>query len=362
MHVYWVVDDMISRDDWQSSARQLKDLTKTCGFLADDSRTSDIASVLRVPGTFNHKYSPARPVTLKSASDEYIERSVMLDAIDAAHVRLCSPVVTMPTGHASNATNAGNITDNDDALEFGPPDLMKLSSALSALDPDCDEETWKLRRLAPLATAARCHPELTTAFRDMARAWSSGELGGNLSKAWATPGGDGLTGEAAFDTVWQRFLSEKYTGTPVTLGTIYHDAKQAGWTDRTITTISAPVASQIINGGDTSSLPFPVIEPFPTPIDPAALLNDIAGTIRLFIVMEPEQIDAATLWVAFSWLIDAVEVAPLAIINAPEKACGKSMLLDVLGRMSARPLPVANATPAALFRSVERWQPTLLID
>ena len=57
-----------------------------------------------------------------------------------------------------------------------------------------------------------------------------------------------------------------------------------------------------------------------------------------------------------------VEVAPLAVINAPEKACGKSQLLDVMGRMSARPLPVANVTPAALFRSVERWEPTLLID
>lgn len=67
-------------------------------------------------------------------------------------------------------------------------------------------------------------------------------------------------------------------------------------------------------------------------------------------------------WVAQTWFIDYVEVAPLAIINAPEKACGKSQLLDVMGRMSARPLPVANVTPAAVFRSVELWSPTLLID
>ena len=114
--------------------------------------------------------------------------------------------------------------------------------------------------------------------------------------------------------------------------------------------------------GDCGGLPFPVVEKCPDPVDPAILLDDISTTIRLFIVMEPEQADAAALWVAFSWLIDAVQIAPLAIINAPEKACGKSMLLDVMGRMCARPLPVSNATTAAVFRSVELWGPTMLID
>jgi putative DNA primase/helicase len=37
-------------------------------------------------------------------------------------------------------------------------------------------------------------------------------------------------------------------------------------------------------------------------------------------------------------------------------------LLELMGRMSARPLPVSNATTAALFRSMELWKPTMLID
>lgn len=109
-------------------------------------------------------------------------------------------------------------------------------------------------------------------------------------------------------------------------------------------------------------LPFPEVEPYPDPIDPAQLLNAISCTIRRFIVLEPEQADAAALWVAFTWFISEVEVAPLAIINAPEKACGKSQMLDVLGRMVARPLPAANSSTAFLFRAVEKWTPTLLID
>jgi putative DNA primase/helicase len=108
--------------------------------------------------------------------------------------------------------------------------------------------------------------------------------------------------------------------------------------------------------------PFPDVEPCPTPVNPASLLTEVASTIRRFIVMDPAQADAAALWVALTWLMDAVDVAPLAIINAPEKSCGKSQLLDVMGRMSARPLPVSNVSTASLFRSMELWGPTLLID
>ena len=108
--------------------------------------------------------------------------------------------------------------------------------------------------------------------------------------------------------------------------------------------------------------PFPDVEPHPEPIVPAQLLDEIAATIRRFIVVDAEQADAAALWVTFTWFIGVVEVAPLAIINAPEKACGKSQMLDVLGRMAAKPLSAANSSTAFLFRAVELWTPTLLID
>jgi putative DNA primase/helicase len=124
----------------------------------------------------------------------------------------------------------------------------------------------------------------------------------------------------------------------------------------------APVKAARKEDGESSGLPFPDVEPHPEHVDPAFLLDEVSATIRRFIVMEPEQVDAAALWIAFTWLIDEVEVAPLVIANAPEKSCGKSMFLDVAGRMSARPLPVSNASTAALFRSAEIWKPTILID
>lgn len=113
---------------------------------------------------------------------------------------------------------------------------------------------------------------------------------------------------------------------------------------------------------EAGRLPFVEVEPHPQPIDPAQLLDEVSDTILRFIVLDAEQAHAAALWCALTWLIDAVEVAPLAIINAPEKACGKTQLLTVIGRMAYRPLPASNASASALFRAVEAWKPSILID
>ncbi len=61
-------------------------------------------------------------------------------------------------------------------------------------------------------------------------------------------------------------------------------------------------------------------------------------------------------------VIDNVQVAPLAVITAPEMRCGKSQLLNLIGRLSHRPLVASNISPAAMFRVIEAHSPTLLID
>jgi putative DNA primase/helicase len=108
--------------------------------------------------------------------------------------------------------------------------------------------------------------------------------------------------------------------------------------------------------------PFPLVMPWHETIDPAELLTSISNTIQRFIICPPETAHAATLWIAMTWFIDVVQVAPLAIITAPEKRCGKSQFLFLLARLVNRPLAASNITPAALFRSIDTWKPTLLID
>ena len=42
--------------------------------------------------------------------------------------------------------------------------------------------------------------------------------------------------------------------------------------------------------------------------------------------------------------------------------CGKSTLLELIVNLSLRPLAASNISPAAIYRAIEAWRPTLLID
>lgn len=108
--------------------------------------------------------------------------------------------------------------------------------------------------------------------------------------------------------------------------------------------------------------PFADVAPHPEPIDPAALLDAIFEMFMRFMVMSADQARAATLWVAMTWFIEVIKVAPLAIITAPERECGKSVLLELFSRLVARPLSVANSSAAFLFRAIQAWVVTLLVD
>jgi len=108
--------------------------------------------------------------------------------------------------------------------------------------------------------------------------------------------------------------------------------------------------------------PFPEVKPWPNPIDPAQLLHDISAAVRRFIVCGPEIADAVALWIAFTWFVDVVNIAPIAIISSPEPRCGKSQLLSIIGMLSARSLTASNISSSAIFRSIEAWHPSLMID
>ena len=96
------------------------------------------------------------------------------------------------------------------------------------------------------------------------------------------------------------------------------------------------------------------IIPWSEPVSPAELFEEVAAIIPSFIVLDSIQADAATLWVAHTYLTAEADTSPLAIINAPEKACTKTLFQTVLGRMSYRPLPASNASLSALFGGVSR--------
>lgn len=104
------------------------------------------------------------------------------------------------------------------------------------------------------------------------------------------------------------------------------------------------------------------IQPYSEPVDGEQLLDDIVGLVNRFIVCEPTTSHAVALWVTYTWCIDAFAIAPIANITAPAKRCGKTELLTLMGKMVKRPQEASFISPAALFRIVDEYQPTLLID
>lgn len=115
-------------------------------------------------------------------------------------------------------------------------------------------------------------------------------------------------------------------------------------------------------GKQGRALALPEPEPWHEYVGGPALLLRLSGVIRRYVVMSQESADAAALWCAHTYLIDSFGVSPRLAVQSAEKQCGKTTALDVIGRLVWRPLPTANISAAAVFRTVESARPTLLID
>jgi hypothetical protein len=131
---------------------------------------------------------------------------------------------------------------------------------------------------------------------------------------------------------------------------------------KTLKLESLTVYKQKSNKLKKDELPFQLFKPSTSEVDLAALLDLIVATTHRFVVIDNDQLIACALWTAHTYLVDVFDTSPLLIIDAPEKACAKTLLQQIIASMSFRALSASNATPSVLFRSVELWNPTLFFD
>lgn len=103
-------------------------------------------------------------------------------------------------------------------------------------------------------------------------------------------------------------------------------------------------------------------EPWPDPVDGGDLLNEIVAKIRKFLVLPEHAAEAMALWAIFAHALDSFIISPRLAFVSPEKRCGKTTALSVMQELVPKPLPAANITAAAVFRSIEMAEPTMLID
>jgi len=105
------------------------------------------------------------------------------------------------------------------------------------------------------------------------------------------------------------------------------------------------------------------LDPWEYPVEGASLAEEIRDRLRAHVVFGADaDMDCATLWAIGTYLMDTWRLWPRLLITSPTKACGKSTFLEVIDAMVHRGFIVSNASPAAIFRTIEAWKPTLLLD
>src|SRR5262249_36075897 len=94
----------------------------------------------------------------------------------------------------------------------------------------------------------------------------------------------------------------------------------------------------------------------------ASLLTEISAFLVRHVFLPTGAADALAVWVVHTYCFDVSRHTPRVAFTSPEKRCGKTTALDALRLLVCAPLPTANVTAAAIFRTIELAHPTLLID
>ena len=265
------------------------------------------------------------------------------------------------------AMNAGNLLAVAQGLRAKLPDVPMIVCADDDIETIGNPGLTKAREAAQAIGALLAVPDFgperpdgSTDFNDMAVACGRGAVLDCIEAVRC-----GKTAGTALEEVPPAETDEQAIARLAALSPMQYDrvrkdeAKrmgvQLGTLDRMVKAARGDAQSE-------EAAPFEDVEPWPDPVDGAELLTEITRTIRRFIICDSETVTATALWCMAAWLVDHVNVCPILLINAPEKACGKTQLLTLAGKLVPRPAQAAGISPSVLFRMIEKYKPTLLVD
>lgn len=103
-------------------------------------------------------------------------------------------------------------------------------------------------------------------------------------------------------------------------------------------------------------------EPWPDPVDGAALLDALSDAITRYVVVPRQAVLALVLWIVLTYFDAVVNLLPLLLITSPTKRCGKTKTVEIVSGLVCRALPASNISAAALYRAIDKFHPTLLLD
>ena len=92
------------------------------------------------------------------------------------------------------------------------------------------------------------------------------------------------------------------------------------------------------------------------------LLDRTETFIRKYVVLGRHESTALTGWVAHTWCLPAAYTTPYIFITSATPASGKTRLMEILQLIVAKPLMTGSISAAALMRTCDAEEPTLLLD
>jgi uncharacterized protein DUF3631/Toprim domain-containing protein len=130
--------------------------------------------------------------------------------------------------------------------------------------------------------------------------------------------------------------------------------------DAAVKAARAEAEAAVAEEGDDEALhPEPVLDLGP-------VLDQALAEVQRYVVGAEPELAAVVLWAAHAFLLhhDAVHlsVSPKLNLSSPDRGCGKTTLLEVIGALVPRPETGSSITAAVTFRLIQARRPTLLID
>jgi putative DNA primase/helicase len=104
------------------------------------------------------------------------------------------------------------------------------------------------------------------------------------------------------------------------------------------------------------------VEPWPMAVAGDFLVQDLVTQIRAHVVLSDEAALVTALWILLAWCHEAAVHSPILLVTSPEKECGKSTLIGLISFLVPSGMVIVEISPAVLYRMIEAWHPTLLVD
>lgn len=100
----------------------------------------------------------------------------------------------------------------------------------------------------------------------------------------------------------------------------------------------------------------------PTVVNGAELAREVERFITRFAVLPSGVRLPLALWAVGTHLFEAFDSFAYLVVTSPTPRCGKSRVLELLSLLCANAQRTSNISEAALFRLIEKFKPTLLLD